>query len=268
MALKLCRLVLCVLAACWPTFAATKLIVTVTEQKTGRSIKDLKTRDFTVMDDKTPRTVEAAEAVSGALDIMLLIDTSMVGGMVQPLAADLIGQLQPREQMAVVSFHSSADLIQDFTSSKQLLTTAVQNVKYGNSPRVLDALYAALDGGFQSSDFRRVALLLTTGFEAPGNMEEKDVVRLARKNGVSIYPVYVVGAARSLFERLARYSGGAVFHVPDMKKAGVEKPGAAIFEAMRQHYVLTISGNQDPTEKLKITVNRPEKVSVSALVTE
>ncbi|HLJ48611.1 MAG TPA: VWA domain-containing protein [Bryobacteraceae bacterium] len=259
---------LCLLACYWPARAATKLIVTVTEQKTGRAITDLKAADFTVLDDKTPRTVESAETAGGALDIMLLIDTSMVGAMVQPLAADLIGQLQPKEQMAVVSFHSSADLIQDFTSSKQLLNAAVQSVKYGNSPRVLDALYAALDGGFQSSDFRRVALVLTTGFEAPGNMEEKDVVRLARKNGVSIFPVYAVGSARSLFERLARYSGGAIFNVSDMKKAGVQKPGATIFEAMRQHYVLTISGNQDPGEKLKITVNRPDKLNVSALITE
>ena len=49
---------------------------------------------------------------------MLLLDTSLVGGMVQPVAENLIAQIQPKEQMAVVSFHSSADLIQDFTSSQ------------------------------------------------------------------------------------------------------------------------------------------------------
>ena len=248
--------------------AATKLIVTVTEQKSGRFIGGLTASDFTVLDDKTPRRVESVEPATGPLDIMLLIDTSAVGGMVQPAAAHLIAQLQPNEQMAIVSFHSSADLIQDFTSSRELLRRAVQSVKYGNSPRVLDALYAVLDGGFQSTSFRRVALVLTTGFDAPGRVDEKDVFRLARKNSVSIFPVYMVGSARSLFDRLARQTGGATFHLPDMRKAGVDKPGPIVFQAMRQHYVVAISGNQDPSDKLKITVNRPEKLSAYALVLE
>ena len=36
-------------------------------------------------------------------------------------------------------------------------------VKYGNEPHVLDALFAAIDGGFQSSSFRRVIVLVTAG---------------------------------------------------------------------------------------------------------
>ena len=56
---------------------------------------------------------------------MLLLDTSLMGQMVQPVAESLIRQLQPKEQMAVVAYHSSADLIQDFTSSRQLLSRAV-----------------------------------------------------------------------------------------------------------------------------------------------
>ena len=80
-------------------------------------------------------------------------------------ADDFIAQLKPKEQMAIVAFHSSADLIQDFTSSKQLLARAVTSVTYGNTPRVLDALYAAIDTGMKNATFRRVALLLTTGYE-------------------------------------------------------------------------------------------------------
>ena len=262
------RALICVLAAALPCAAATKLIVTVTEQKSSRPITGLTASDFTVIDDKSPRRVESAESASGSLDIVLMVDTSAAGATVQPLASDLIAQLQPNEQMSVVSFHSSADLIQDFTSSKELLRRAVQSVRYGNSPRVLDALYAVLDGGFQSSDFRRVIALLTTGFEASARVNEKDVVRLARKSGVSIFPTYMVGYSKSLFEQLARQTGGAPFHVPDMRKAGIPRPGATLFDVMRHHYVLTISGNQDPSDKLKITINRPEKYMASALVLE
>src|SRR5205814_9885904 len=154
-----------VLAVAPCLFASTKVLVTVVEQKSGRPVTGLKAEDFTLLDDKNPRQVEAADYVNATLDVVLLLDASLVGPMVQPMADNLIGQLQPKEQMAVVSFHSSADLIQDFTSSKELLRRAAGKVKYGNSPHVLDALFATIDGGFQNSTFRRVVLLLTAGVE-------------------------------------------------------------------------------------------------------
>lgn len=248
--------------------AASKILVTVVDPKSGIIVPNLRAQDFNVLDDKTPRAVESAEFAQATLDIMLLLDTSLVGGMVQPVASNLIAQLQSKEQMAVVAFHSSADLIQDFTSSKQLLARAVSQVKYGNSPRVLDALYAAIDTGFQSSTFRRVILLLTAGVEGYSRTSEKDVIRLARHNGVSIYPIYVLGYERSMMEMLARETGGASFSLRSMKKSSNAPPGAAIFEVLRSHYTLTVSGNLSMGEKLKVEVRRPDKLFVSALPLE
>lgn len=170
--------------------ASTKLLVTVVEPKSGQPVTGLRAEDFTVLDDKTPRQVESAGYESAVLDVILLLDTSLVGPMVQPVADNMIAQLQPKEQMAVVAFHSSADLIQDFTSSKDLLGRALAQVKYGNSPHVLDGLYATIDGGFQNSTFRRVILLLTAGMEGNSRVKENEVVSTARRNGVSIFVVY------------------------------------------------------------------------------
>src|SRR5580765_3566830 len=121
---------LCVLAL--PICAANRLSVTVIDTKTGAPVTDLKAGDFTVLEDKLVRKVETAEYATEPIDVMFLLDTSLVGGTVRPLAEDLIAQLRPKEQMAIVSFHSSADLIQDFTSSKELLNRAVNSVSYGN----------------------------------------------------------------------------------------------------------------------------------------
>src|SRR5438105_3711108 len=128
-------LLLLVAALAPPLGASTKVLVTVVEPKSGKPVSGLKAEDFTLLDDKTPRQVESTEYTNAILDVILLLDTSLVGPVVQPMAENLIAQLQPKEQMAVVSFHSSADLIQDFTSSKQLLSRAVGKVKYGNTPR-------------------------------------------------------------------------------------------------------------------------------------
>ncbi len=251
-----------------PARPATKLLVTVIEQKSGKPVTDLKAGDFSVLDDRTPRRVEAAEFSQGMMDLMLLLDTSLLGEMVQPLADNLIEQLQPKEQMAIVSFHSSADLVQDFTSSRELLRRSIAGIKYGNSPKVLDALYAAIDGGYQGSSFRRVLVLLTTGVEGYSRVSEREVIRLARRNGVSIYPVYMVGYERSMFESLARQTGGASFSLRDMRKSLNGPPGPRIFEVMRSHYTLTLTGNLSLGDKLKIEVARPGKLLVSALALE
>jgi VWFA-related protein len=259
------RFLVAILLAASPALASTKLLVTVIEKKSARPVLGLKAEDFTVLDAKTPRAVEAAEYSTGLMDVMLLLDTSLLGGIVQPVADNLTTQLQPKEQMAIVAFHSAADLIQDFTSSQELLRRAIGSVKYGNTPRVLDALFAAIDGGFENATFRRVIILLTAGLEGPSRVSERDVLRLARRNGVSIYPVYAAGQERGLFERLAEMTGGASFNLRDMQKASKDPPGPRIFEVVRSHYTLTLSGNLALGDNVKVQVKRPGKVLVSGL---
>lgn len=248
--------------------AATKLTVVVVEPKTGKFIPDLKANEFSVLDDKTPRTVESVEPGSSPVDVLLLLDTSLAGPAVQPVAVDLISQLEAKEQMAVVSVHSSADLIQEFTSGKEILRSAIQRVRYGNFPRLLDGLYAAIDGGFDNAVYRRVAMLLTTGYEGSSRVEEKDVIRLARKSGISIVPVYISGAERSMFEKLARQTGGVSFNLNEMRTAGIPKPGGTIFETVRQFYTVTISGNLSLSDKLRVELKTGQKAFVSALPQE
>jgi VWFA-related protein len=245
--------------------AATRLLVTVVERRSGAPVSGLRAQDFSVFDDNQPRRVESAEPTQGLIDVMLLLDTSLLGAVVQPLAESLIGQLQPKEQMAVVAFHSAADLIQDFTSSQELLRRAVGSVKYGNAPRVLDALYAAIDGGFQASTYRRVIILLTAGVEGPSRMGEREVVKLARRNSVSIYPVFVLGQERPMFERLARQTGGACFELRDKQRSLDTKTAPRLFEVLRSPYTLTVEGNLALGERVRIEVKRPERLFVSGL---
>lgn len=265
---RFARMAVLTLLAAAALAGATKLTVSVVDPKTGQFVAGLKAADFTVMDDKTPRAVEQVEAGEASpLDVLLLLDTSLVGGAVQPVASSLIAQLGEKDSMAIVSVHSSADLIQEFTSSKELLMQSAQRVKYGNTPRLLDGLYAAIEGGFENAIYRRVVLLLTTGFEGRSRVEERDVVNLARKNNVSIYPIYMAGAERSMFQNLARRTGGASFSLQELKKSG-GAPGPRIFETVRRYYTVTVSGNLSLSDRLRVEVRSPQKAFVSALPQE
>jgi VWFA-related protein len=251
-----------------PLSAENRLSVTVVDSKSGKPALGLKAEDFTLYEDKLARKITVAEFSTDPIDVMLLLDTSLVGETVKPVAEDLITRLQPKEQMAIVSFHSSADLIQDYTSSPKLLARAIDSVSYGNTPRVIDGVFAAIDTGMKNATFRKVVLLVTTGSEGDSQMTEHDLDQLARKKGVSIYPIYATGKERGLFDRLARRTGGACFNLKEMRKASESDIGARIFEVARGHYTLTAPGNLALGEKLRVEIARPGKWFTSALPLE
>lgn len=246
--------------------AQTQIVSTVIDKKTAQPVTGLSAAEFRATEDKTERRVESVEYTTEPIDAMLLLDASLVGQAVKPIANVFISQLQPKEEMALVQFASAADLIQDFTSSKELLRRAVNNVKYGNEPKVLDALYASIDGGFTNSTYRRVIFLLTTGYEGASRVRDpRSIVRLAQKNSVSICPIYLVGAERSMMEELAQRTGGASFRLNPKDQAASRTQIADIVKAVRSHYVVTLQGDNPPGEKFRLAVNRPDKLFVSWL---
>ena len=247
--------------------AEIKLLVTVTDPKAAKAVTDLKAEDFSATDGDAVRRITEAKFTTGKVDTMLMVDSSLMGQMVQGPAAEFISQLEEKEQMALVAFHSSADMVQDFTSSRQTLLRKLGEIKYGNTPRALDALYAAMDGGFEHTVLRRIILLLTAGYEGGARVRDRDVVKLATKNGVSIFPLYLTGRERGLFEMLARRTGGAPLNLRDLAKV-TKSPGKTVFDIVRGSYSVTMSGNLTPTEKFKVEVRGPRKLFVSALVLE
>lgn len=229
------------------------LFVTVFNEKTGEPITDLTAANFVVTDDNTKLAVQSAEYETSTLDIMLLVDTSLVGEMVRPLGGAFIASLQEKDQMAIVSYDSSAELIQDFTASKQLLQEALTEFRYGNNPRVLDALFATLDGGFQNSTARRVIVLLSAGVEGNSRMAEAEVHRLTRARRVSVYPVFATGADRGMFRRLAEQSGGAYFAARKLKLD--PRPLAdRVYSVLRGQYELKVTGVYSFGSRVKVDV--------------
>src|SRR6266581_8292235 len=93
---------LCLLPLC----AANRISVTVVDAKSGKPALALKAEDFTILEDKLVRKVDAAEFSSDVVDVMFLLDTSLLGETVHPLAVDFVGQLKPKEEMSIVGFHS------------------------------------------------------------------------------------------------------------------------------------------------------------------
>lgn len=261
----LARCALAALLACGGVARAdTKLIVTVIDRDSGAPVTDLKAGEFRVAIGEAARPVTAAEYKTGLIDVVLMLDSSLIGGQISSLAPNLIGELSEKEQMALVAYDTAADLLQEFTSSKDLLRQALSRVKFGNSPRLTDALYAAAADGFEGSTYRRAILLLTSGVDGPGSTSLDDVVRVCRRNGVSVYPLYMMGYGRSALEKLAMRTGGAAFNARNLAKRS-RNPAVQVFEVLRGFYEVTLPGNLPLGDQAKVGVSRKGKFLVSYL---
>lgn len=247
------------------------LAVTVVDEKTGETVTGLGPVRFQARDGDTALRVVSVREPRGPLDILLLVDTSIVGDSVRPIASAVIDQLQPDETMALVGFDEGAELLQDFTSEKRLLDTALDRIEYGNTPRVQDALFAAIDGGFESSSGRRTVVLLSAGAVARSGVAEAEVIQRARVKRVSIHTVFVRNDARSLLRRLALRAGGASFGAKRLKLD--PRPLAKrVMEAVRSPYELSVSGVFALGDRISVEVSSApaakRKLTASALPLE
>lgn len=247
------------------------LAVTVVDEKTGATVTGLGPERFEARDGNTSLRVESVREPREPLDILLLVDTSIVGDAVRPIASALIDLLQADETMALVGFDEGAELLQDFTSEKRLLDMALDRVEYGNTPRVQDALFAAIDGGFESSSGRRTIILLSAGAVARSGVAEAEVIQRARVKRVSIHTVFVRNDARSLLRRLALRAGGASFGAKRLKLD--PRPLAKrVMEAVRSPYELAVSGVFALGDRISVAVSgapgAKEKLTASALPLE
>lgn len=241
--------------------ASTKLVVTVVDRDSVAPVTNLTASDLKVTDGSRVRRVEKVEKVSGMMDIALLVDSSSIGEMVQPAAADIVEHLPEGDQMAIVAFDSAATVVQNFTSSKQALAKSLSELKYGNNPHILDAIYAVIDGGFTDVGARPAVILITAGLETGSRISESRLYRLAQRNEVTIYPLFV-GGYRGMFQDLAEKTGGIALSLQEMAKKTRQSPGEAVFGLIGSQYAVTISGDLPLGEKAKVEVTRGGKFRV------
>ncbi len=243
---------------------AAKVLVTVVDAATGESVTGLTAADFGVMENRVVRRVESAVAADGSLDVLLLVDASLVGDMNKPVAAAVIGQMDGRERVALATLGEKANRVLDFTASKEDLHRELDKVAPAGDTRLLDGICAALEIPFPDRSARRALVVLTAGIEGLNRNTVQDVIQRARRNRTPIYPVFVHGSSRGMFETIAKQTGGAAFFLRDHKTGA----GARVLRAVRGAYWLQLTGTTPRVDRLRIHVKGREKMFVSALPLE
>jgi VWFA-related protein len=104
----------------------------VLQKQTGRIVGGLKREDFTLTEDGVRQQITHFSQNSLPLSVVLLIDR---GGCLDPFgenvrhaAQDAISHLKPSDEVAVMAYHDSVDLVEEFTRDRALVSDALDRV--------------------------------------------------------------------------------------------------------------------------------------------
>ena len=104
----------------------------VLQKKTGRVVGGLKPEDFTLTEDGVAQKITHFGQDRMPLSVILLIDR---GGCLDPFgenvrhaARDAVSRLKPSDEVALMAYHDSVDLVEGFTRDRRRISDALDRV--------------------------------------------------------------------------------------------------------------------------------------------
>jgi len=226
------------------------LNLTVTDQH-NQFVKGLTAADFAVFEDGVQQQVQFFDTDDVPLDLILLIDTSssMADKMdvVHEAATGFVKTLRPTDRGAVVAFADGVDVVQPLTPDRAVLEQAIRRTIPRGATSLHNAIYIALKqfgrGATHVGDVRRQAIaVLSDGEDTSSLVSFEDVLAVARKSGVSIYPIALqskYAAARQAATGERRYFNEAEYSMRTL----AQETGAQAFFPTQIHELKNVYGS-------------------------
>ena len=142
----------------------------VVNKKTGRAVQDLTQDDFELLEDGVSQPITAFSQDEEPLSVVLLFDlTDSVRPVLKSLAAgalDALQHLKSQDRVCVMTYSASVQMIQDFTTDRELAAHAVETVAGMKSDEAAffnEGIYQAADwlARYSAPANRRVIIWFT-----------------------------------------------------------------------------------------------------------
>ena len=202
------------------------VLATVLE-KDGRLVPDLTEKDFTLFDNGKPPERDFFQNDVQPFTAVVMMDFSFSMNanlkLLKAAAEQFILRLLPDDRAQVGAFSDKIMFSGTFTSDRDDLVSALDDLQFGNPTRLYDAVDASIDM-LDEVEGRKVVLVFTDGDDTASRRGFGDVLDKAREKEVMVYAIglqseFFNGARmqrtrpdRSL-RRLADETGGGYFEL-------------------------------------------------------
>jgi Ca-activated chloride channel family protein len=258
------------------------LNVTVVDEH-NRLVGGLDRDAFQVFEDGVPQTITnfAREPRPIALSLVIDSSTSMEERMAtaQQAAIGFVQRLNERDIAQVIDFDSQAIELQPFTSDGEALQRAIKRTSPGGSTSLYNAVYVALTAlrnvrPETQADIRRQAIvLLSDGEDTTSLKTSEDVLDLAKRSEVIIYPIGLRSRtdtptrgwneAAFVLRSLAQETGGRMYPVNDA--AQLDSIYSQIAEELANQYTLgytsTNTRQNGAWRRINVQTTRPGTIA-------
>jgi hypothetical protein len=184
-------------------------------------VTDLRQEEFEIFEDGVQQQIAFFGKVAAPFHVVLMLDTSSSTQdklkQIQQAAVAFVEQLQPADRVKVISFDDAVKDLNEFTSNRETLRSAIYSTTSGAGTKVYDAVELALNT-IRTIRGRKAIVIFTDGMDWHSDSATFDgTVRYLDEEGVMVYPIRY--DTRATTERLAheQAAGGA----PQLPTIGV-----------------------------------------------
>lgn len=258
-----------------PTFrSGTRLvpvIATVIDAQ-GRLVPNLEEDVFTILDNGRPQEIAFFENEVRPFTAVVMLDfsASMTSNLelLKSATEQFLIRMLPEDKAQVGAFSDKIQFSGTFTSDRDDLIAALDDLQYGNPTRLYDATYHSIDE-LKSVDGRRVVVVFTDGDDTDSRLGAKDVLESARDHETMIYAIglestFFVGPGRMqrtrpdrTLRKFAEETGGGYF---ELKKTDDLAPTfTRVAQELHSQYTLgfTPAALDGKEHRLEVKVTTP-----------
>ncbi len=178
--------------------------VAVTD-RSGRFVADLTQEDFLVFDDSKAQGVThfSAERVPVSLGIALDTSGSMDGEKIasarSALDRFLLELLAPDDEVFLMRFGASAELVHDWTKDKHLVSRRLARINPTGGTAMYDAVADAVPIAQQGEHRKKAILIVSDGNDTNSRISVPELKQMIRETEVLVYAVGIDGRGDSTF---------------------------------------------------------------------
>src|ERR1700752_230721 len=169
------------------------MVPVVASDRNGIYISDLRQDEFSISENGVKQEVAFFGTLAAPFHVVLMLDTSASTQeklrVIQNAAFAFVEQLKPADRVKVISFDDQGRDLNEFTSNRETLRSAINSTRSGEGTSIYDAVQLALDT-IRKIQGRKAIVIFSDGVDWHSlESSFQSTVRGLDEEGVIVYPI-------------------------------------------------------------------------------